>query len=172
VRRDKAAFFQWVQPTRDNRGDRLLPPMRSPFPKTPAPPPGFSLRRVTPYVVTAIRRLQTLRLLLKHESGMIVYVDYPCRQKTQLCHRNRLDSVPARNTLLIRNFLTPSTRAVTTKPAPPKGRGAITRAERPPSTDCVEELNDGRERVRWHRAAERVIGTPLLRPRGSSAVRG
>jgi hypothetical protein len=65
---------------------------------------------------------------------MIVYVDYPCRQKTQLCHRNRLDSVPARNTLLIRNFLTPSTRAVTTKPAPPKGRGAITRAERPPST--------------------------------------
>ena len=70
---------------------------------------------------------------------MIVYVDYPCRQKTQLCHRNRLDSVPARNTLLIRNFLTPSTRAVTTKPAPPKGRGAITRAERPPSTKAAPE---------------------------------
>ena len=56
----------------------------------------------------------------------------------------------------------------------PKSLGALdNRRQRTAfESDCVEKLNDGRGRVRRDRAAERVIGTPLLRSRGSSAVRG
>src|SRR5215469_7743899 len=47
-----------------------------------------------------------------------------------------------------------------------RGATPAGRAEGPKSTDCVEKLNDGRGRVRRHRAAERVIGTPFAQVAG------